>query len=51
MIIEQDRPVCDKSLICKGVPEPLVAVSYEEMVREMAEWIQAHPSLYTQYLK
>ena len=51
VIIKQDRPVCDKSLICKGVPEPLVAVSYEEMVREMAEWIQAHPSLYTQYLK
>lgn len=49
-ILESDTPVNDKSLICtreQGITLP----SYEEMVQEMAEWIQTHPALYQQYLK
>lgn len=42
---------CDKTLICTHDEEKNSVPGYEEMVKEMADWIYNHNNLYQQYLQ
>lgn len=44
-----DKLQLDKSLRCKREDFTFIVPSYEEQVREMREWVDAHPSLYSHY--
>lgn len=44
-----DKLQLDKSLRCKRKDFSFVVPSYEQQVKEMREWVDAHPSLYTHY--
>lgn len=48
-IIPFDNRRLDKSLIPNVSPTGLAIPGYDDMIREMAEWIAAHPSLYPHY--
>lgn len=44
-----DKLQLDKSLRCKREDFSFVVPSYEQQVKEMREWVDAHPSLYPHY--
>lgn len=44
-----DKLRLDKSLRCKREDFSFVVPSYEQQVKEMREWVDAHPSLYPHY--
>lgn len=44
-----DKLQLDKSLRSKREDFSFVVPSYEQQVKEMREWVDAHPSLYTHY--
>ena len=44
-----DELQLDKSLRCKREDFSFVVPSYEQQVKEMREWVDAHPSLYPHY--
>ena len=44
-----DKLQLDKSLRCKRTDFSFVVSSYEQQIKEMREWIDAHPSLYPHY--
>ena len=44
-----DKLQLDKSLRCKREDFSFVVPSYEQQVKEMREWVDAHPSLYPYY--
>lgn len=44
-----DKFQLDKSLRCKREDFSFVVPSYEQQVKEMREWVDAHPSLYPHY--
>ncbi len=46
-----DLPISDKSLVQTKTDNMFIVPTYEQMIQEMAEWIQHHPNLYQQYLK
>ena len=48
-IIPYDKLQLDKSLITKRDDFSFVVPSYEQQVKEMREWVDAHPSLYPHY--
>lgn len=45
----QDTFVCDKTLLASDVPFCRAIPDYAQMVREMADWMQAHRALYPHY--
>ena len=48
--IQEERiTVSDKTLINTRPEQPFMVPGYDEMVREMGEWIRNHPDLYQQY--
>ena len=51
MINAYDNVVQDKSLINTRQDFNFVVPSYEEMVKEMAEWCQSHQDIYPDYYK
>lgn len=48
-ITPNDKLQLDKSLRCKRKDFSFVVPSYEQQVKEMREWVDAHPSLYPHY--
>lgn len=48
-INKNDKLQLDKSLRCKREDFSFVVPSYEQQVKEMREWVDAHPSLYPHY--
>ena len=44
-----DKLQLDKSLRCKREDFSFIVPSYEQQVKEMREWVDAHPSLYPHY--
>ena len=44
-----DKLQLDKSLRCKRTDFSFVVSSYEQQIKEMREWVDAHPSLYPHY--
>lgn len=48
-INQNDKLQLDKSLRCKREDFSFVVPSYEQQVKEMREWVDAHPSLYPHY--
>lgn len=44
-----DKVQLDKSLCCKRTNFAFVVPSYEQQIKEMREWVDAHPSLYPHY--
>lgn len=46
-----DLPISDKSLVQTKTDNMYIVPTYEQMIQEMAEWIQHHPNLYQQYLR
>ena len=48
-ILKNEDVVSDKSLINTRTMPEFAVPSYEQMVREMAEWMKQHPALYQQY--
>lgn len=49
LIQEETSMVSDKSLVNTRKEQPFQVPDYETMIREMGEWISAHPNLYQQY--
>lgn len=49
-ILKADLPISNKTLICTRNDFEYKVPSYESMVRDMSEWIQAHKELYGQYI-
>ena len=48
-IVPDSGLVCDKSMVCTREDFHYQIPSYEEMVKEMADWIVNHPDLYAGY--
>ena len=49
IINPDDRLQLDKTLICKRNDFSFVVPSYEQQIKEMRKWVDAHPSLYSHY--
>ena len=49
LIQEETSTISDKSLVNTRKEQPFQVPDYETMIREMGEWISAHPNLYQQY--
>ncbi len=50
IILNNTDYICNKSLLDTRKSYPFAIPSYEQMVKEMGEWIKAHPIMYRQYL-
>lgn len=48
-IVPCDAYVCDKTLLADDAPFCKAIPDYEQMVRELAQWMRAHKALYPQY--
>lgn len=49
IIEENDAVVSDRSLVCTGEEQRFFVPKYEQMIRELKEWMEKHPDLYQQY--
>ena len=49
MINPNNKLQIDKSLFRKRTDFSFIVPSYEQQIKEMREWVDAHPSLYSHY--